>query len=183
MRNETFRTVWLKSLKSLRSANHRFRGIVCFQGLKRHFVSPFSHDSLFRSAATPRWRASSHGPPKFGFPLAGMTRRRAAIHPSRCRDEWRSSFDHAHHSTNFLEREYVPCFHDFLQNARTSDGRFGGRFCRVSWIAALLKLNAARQGAVDHEVRSGGKARGGAGEKDDAAADLLRFRHPPGRVQ
>jgi hypothetical protein len=172
MRNETFRTVWLKSLKSLRSANHRFRGIVCFQGLKRHFVSPFSHDSLFRSAATPRWRASSHG----------MTRRRAAIHPSRCRDEWRSSFDHAHHSTNFLESEYVPCLQDFCKT-RTSDGRFGGRFCRVSWIAALLKLNAARQGAVDHEVRSGGKARGGAGEKDDAAADLLRFRHPPGRVQ
>ena len=36
-----------------------------------------------------------------------------------------------------------------MKNARTSNGRFGGRFCRVSWIAALLKLNAARQGAVE----------------------------------
>ena len=46
-----------------------------------------------------------------------------------------------------------------------------------------LQLHAPGQGAVDHEVRSGRKTRGGTGEKDDAAANLLRFRHPPGRVQ
>jgi hypothetical protein len=29
------------------------------------------------------------------------------------RGEWRPSFDHRHHSTDFLEREYAPCFEDF----------------------------------------------------------------------
>jgi hypothetical protein len=31
-----------KSLKSLWAPNQRFRGIVCFQALKRRFISPFS---------------------------------------------------------------------------------------------------------------------------------------------
>src|ERR1700722_18679789 len=46
-----------------------------------------------------------------------------------------------------------------------------------------LELHAAGQGPVDHQIGSGRKTRGGAGEKDDAAADLLRLGHPPGRIQ
>jgi hypothetical protein len=40
-RNETFRSAGLNSLKSLRSANHRFRGIVYFQWFNCVFVSRY----------------------------------------------------------------------------------------------------------------------------------------------
>jgi hypothetical protein len=41
MRDERFRILDTKSLKSLRAPNQGFRGIVCFQTLNRHFVSRF----------------------------------------------------------------------------------------------------------------------------------------------
>ena len=41
-RDETLRIPRNKSLKSLWALNRRFRGIVCFQRLDCHFVSPFS---------------------------------------------------------------------------------------------------------------------------------------------
>ena len=40
-RNETFRGLGRKSLESLYAANQLFRGIVCFQGLNRLFISHF----------------------------------------------------------------------------------------------------------------------------------------------
>ena len=42
----TFRIAWRKSLKSLWTLNHSFRGIVCFQGLDPFFVSPFSRHGV-----------------------------------------------------------------------------------------------------------------------------------------
>jgi hypothetical protein len=99
------------------------------------------------------------------------------------RGEWRSSLDHPHHSANFLEREYVPYFEDFCKPRGAVTAALVGVFAASLGLRLLLELHAARQGAVDDEVRSGRETRGGAGEKDDAAADLLRFRHPPGRVQ
>src|ERR1700735_3698998 len=62
---------------------------------------------------------------------------------------------------------------------RARHARFAGT------VAPLLPLvlHTARQRSVDYEVRSARVTRGGAGEKDDAAADLLRFRHPTGRIQ
>jgi hypothetical protein len=47
-RNETFRTAWHKSLKSLWAPNQSFRGIVCFQWLNSVFVSPFSRVVCFQ---------------------------------------------------------------------------------------------------------------------------------------
>jgi hypothetical protein len=44
------------------------------------------------------------------------------------RDEWPSLFDHPHHSTNFLEREYISIFHGFCNTPRAHKGRFGRRF-------------------------------------------------------
>jgi hypothetical protein len=45
-RNEPFRIPYRKSLKSLWAVNQVFRGIVCFQALSRHFVSPFSRNTV-----------------------------------------------------------------------------------------------------------------------------------------
>jgi hypothetical protein len=86
--------VRLKSLKSLRTLNHGFSGIVCFQGLKRHFVSPFSPAPHFRSDI-----------PAFGGNDKASSRDTSE---PLFRDEWSSLFDHPHHSTNFLEEENYP---------------------------------------------------------------------------
>jgi hypothetical protein len=48
-RNETLRSASRKSLESLSAANQSFRGFVCFQGLKSHFVSPFCGIVCFQS--------------------------------------------------------------------------------------------------------------------------------------
>src|SRR5438270_483896 len=50
-------------------------------------------------------------------------------------------------------------------------------------VSVRLQLNAAGQRAVDHQVRAGGEARRGTGQKHDAAADLVRRRHAAGGVQ
>jgi hypothetical protein len=46
MRNETFRMVPLKSLKSLGAPNQPFRGFLCYQGLEAGFVSPRSREAF-----------------------------------------------------------------------------------------------------------------------------------------
>jgi hypothetical protein len=51
MRNERFRRTRRKSLQSLRALNHEFRGIVCFQRVRCHFVS-----RLFSNLAPHRGR-------------------------------------------------------------------------------------------------------------------------------
>jgi hypothetical protein len=53
MRNQTFRMGGRKPLKSLCTLNHSFRGFICFQRVKRGFVSPFSQSVLFWSKKFP----------------------------------------------------------------------------------------------------------------------------------
>jgi hypothetical protein len=46
-RNERLRAAGRKPLISLRALNQAFRGIVCFQGFNRRFISPFSRTRIF----------------------------------------------------------------------------------------------------------------------------------------
>src|ERR1700722_11955606 len=97
--------------------------------------------------------------------------------------EWRSSLTIATIAQISCKGNMFLALRFFAKHRRSRGGRFGGRFAASLELRLLLELHTARQGAVDHEVRSGRETRGGAGEKHDAAADLLRFRHPPGWVQ
>jgi hypothetical protein len=63
-RNERFRSVGRKPLKSFRVLNQRLRRIFCFRGVNQHFVSPFLSRALSHvrgSAASTGFRAPSRG--------------------------------------------------------------------------------------------------------------------------
>src|SRR3984885_3014024 len=78
-------------------------------------------------------------------------------------------------------------FSVLLEAARHQPTTMAAKTARLSLAfpkgPVSLELHAAGQGPVNHQIGSSRKTRGGAGEKDDAAANLLRLGHPPGRVQ
>jgi hypothetical protein len=84
-RNERFRSVGRKPLKSFRVLNQRLRRIVCFQGVNQHFVSPFFSRALSHargSAASTGFRAPSRGRTPLGSTDAmsvGVSTQAAAI--------------------------------------------------------------------------------------------------------
>ncbi len=77
-RNETFRIAGLKSLKSLQAVNHPFRGIVCFQCVKRHFVLPFSRKRFFVSKSDDTGFANSvtYSPVPIDYTLDSLLRKK-----------------------------------------------------------------------------------------------------------
>src|SRR5277367_3677086 len=98
MRNETFRMAWLKSLKSLRSRNHRFVGLFVFKGLDAISLRRFLIPALPVRSVMP---AKANIQPMDCRNLASRFPRQGdepryirALAP----DEWLSSFDHPHHS-------------------------------------------------------------------------------------